>query len=270
MMRAFNRLCLKIYPTLKDDLYIAGMQESVPRFIRLALLVGIVAAVIFTLAIAIATVFALNPFAYLFAFILLVPSLFLIILHLPRFNVTRVGQEMNGEVAIVGRRLLIQLESGKSLVNALIDIGTKQRNRANPLSRIAFALYMGKPLEDTIQESISQTSSPALKRILSQIQNSLRTGTDLKRGLRVTLEDITNEKIIEFETFGKKLNTLGLFYMIFGTIAPSLGAIAFVFMIAALGIELTLLNLSIFLIFVVPVQALFIIVFTKMRPELNV
>ena len=269
-MRAFDRLCLTIYPTLKDDLYIAGMDETIPRFIRLSVIVGFVAAIVFTLAIAIATIFALSPAVYLFTFILLIPSFFLLFLHLPRFNVTRVGQLMNGEVAIIGRRLLIQLESGKSLVNALIDIGMKQRSRGNPLSRIAFALYMGKPLESIIEESIDQTSSPALKRILSQIQNSLRTGTDLKRGLRVTLEDITNEKIIEFEVFGKKLNTLGLFYMIFGTIAPSLGAIGFVFVLAALGVELSLLNLSLFLIFVVPVQALFIIVFTKMRPELNV
>lgn len=269
-MRAFDRLCLTIYPTLKDDLYIAGMDESVPRFIRLSVLVGFVSAIVFTLAIIIATVFSLEPVLYLLTFLVLIPLFFLISLHLPRFNVARVGQVMNGEVAIIGRRLLIQLESGKSLVNALIDIGMKQRSRGNPLSRIAFALYMGKPLEEIIDESITQTSSPALKRILSQIQNSLRTGTDLKRGLRVTLEEITNEKIIEFETFGKKLNTLGLFYMIFGTIAPSLGAIGFVFVLAALGVQLTLINLSIFLIFVIPVQVMFIIVFTKMRPELNV
>jgi Flp pilus assembly protein TadB len=269
-MRAFDRLCLKIYPTLKDDLYIAGMDESIPRFIRLSILAGLIAAVIFSFGIAIATVFALSAAIYLFTFVVLFPFFFFVFLHLPKFNVERVGQTMNGEVAIIGRRLLIQLESGKSLVNALIDIGMKQRNRGNPLSRIAFALYMGKPLEEIIDESIKQTSSPALKRILSQIQNSLRTGTDLKRGLRVTLEEITNEKIIEFEVFGKKLNTLGLFYMIFGTIAPSLGAIGFVFVLAAVGVELNLLNLSIFLIFVVPVQALFIIVFTKMRPELNV
>ena len=268
-MHAFERFCLRIYPDLKEDLYVAGMDETVGRFGRLSALVGIVAGVIFTLAIGIATIFALPWWAYLLILLVLIPFFFLVALHIPRFNVAQVGQKMNGEVAIIGRRLLIQLESGKSLVNALIDIGTKQTTRGNPLSRVAYALFMGRPLEETIDESIEQTSSPALQRILTQIKNSLRTGTDLKRGLRVTLEEITNEKIVEFEAFGKKLNTLGLFYMVFGTIAPSLGAVGFVFVLAAIGIELSLLNLSLFLLFVVPVQVLFILVFAKMRPELD-
>lgn len=269
-MHAFDRLCLRIYPDLKDDLYIAGMDEAVPRFIRLSVLVGLVAAIIFTLAIGIATVFSLPAWAYAVAYVVLWPILFLVALHVPKFNVAQVGLKMNGEVAIIGRRLLIQLESGKSLVNALIDIGTKQTSRGNPLSRVAYALFMGRPLEETIAEAIEQASSPSLTRILTQIRNSLRTGTDLKRGLRVTLEEITNEKIVEFETFGKKLNTLGLFYMIFGTIAPSLGAVGFVFVLAALGVKLNLANLALFLLFVVPVQVLFILVFSKMRPELDI
>lgn len=269
-MRAFDRLSLRIYPGLKDDLYIAGMDESIPRFVRLSVLVGLVAAVIFTLAIGIASVFSLAPYWYGVIFLVLWPGLYFVALHIPQFNVAQVGLKMNGEVAVIGRRLLIQLESGKSLVNALIDIGTKQTSRGNPLSRVAYALFMGRPLEETIDEAIEQASSPMLTRILTQIKNSLRTGTDLKRGLRVTLEEITNEKIVEFETFGKKLNTLGLFYMIFGTIAPSLGAVGFVFILAALGVKLNLANLSLFLLFVVPVQVLFILVFSKMRPELDI
>ena len=265
-----ERTCLRVYPGLKNDLYRAGMRESVPKFITLAVLLGFIITTIFAMPTAwILILFGLPWWSGLIVAALLLPLMFLIALHIPQFNVARISQQTNAEVAVMGRRLLIELESGKSLVNALIDIGTKQTSQGNPLSRIAYQLTMGKPLEETIDDAIEDTESAVLKRILLQIRNSLRTGTDLKHTLKVTLEDITRQKIVEFESFGKKLNSMGLFYMIFGTILPSLGAVVYVFTLAALGIQISLLQLSLFLLLVIPVQFLFIVVFSKMRPELQ-
>ena len=263
-------MCLRIYPGLKEDLYISGMNYTINKFIHLSVLISVIGTVIFSAPIFwIISMFELSWYAYILGYVLTQMVVFLLILHIPKFNSKQIGDQMNGAAAIVGRRLLIQLESGKSLINALIDIGTKHSGPKNPISRLAYTLYMGKPLEEAIDEAIHYSSSDTMRRLFLQIRNSLRTGSDLRHTLQVTLEEITREKIVEFETFGKKLNTMGMFYMIFGTIMPSLGVIVFVLALALLGLNISIIELMVFLIFIIPIQIMFIMVFSKMRPELE-
>jgi pilus assembly protein TadC len=255
---------------MKDDLYISGMNYTVNKFIHLSVLISVIGSIIFSAPIIwILSMIGTPWYYYIIGYAATQVLVFLLILHIPKFNSRQIGDHMNGTAAIIGRRLLIQLESGKSLINALIDIGTKQSGQKNPLSRLAYTLYMGKPLEEAINEAIQYSTSDTMKRLFMQIRNSLRTGSDLKHTLQVTLEEITREKIVEFETFGKKLNSMGMFYMIFGTIMPSLGVIVFVLGLALLGINISIIELMAFLVFILPVQLLFILIFSKMRPELE-
>jgi len=185
-------------------------------------------------------------------------------------NKQALGSKIEGEVAITGRRLLIQLESGKSLVNSIIDVAKHKKESSKALERVAYELYMGKPLERAIKDAIENSPSKTLKKIFIQINNSLKTGADLKRTLKATLEDITREKIVEFESFGKRLNPLGLFYMIFGTIGPSLGIVVFVLFLMIIGMPIEGGVLALFVFLILVVQLFFIMVFSKMRPELEI
>lgn len=200
----------------------------------------------------------------------IIVGIFLLLLHVPILNIQTNTKQIDKQVAILGRRLLIQIESGKSLVNALIDIGSKDPSPKNPLARIAYELEMGRSLEDTFENAIHYTKSHNMRKIFIQIRNSLRTGTNLQKTLHATLTEITREKIVEFEKFGKKLNSIGLFYMIFGTIFPSLGIIIFALGLTALSIPINLSSLSIFFVILIPIQVLFIMMFSKMRPELDI
>jgi len=108
------------------------------------------------------------------------------------------------------------------------------------------------------------------KKIFIQIRNSLKTGSDLKHSLKAALEDITREKTVEFESFGKKLNPLGLFYMIVGTIGPSLGIVIYVIFLTIFGIPIKGIVLAFFLVVILFIQGFFIAVFSGMRPELEI
>jgi pilus assembly protein TadC len=202
--------------------------------------------------------------------LLIIIFTFLIIIHLPRMNCRALGIKIEGEIAITGRRLLIQLESGKSLVNSIIDVAKHKKESSKALERVAYELYMGKPLEQAIKEAIENSPSKTFKKIFIQIKNSLKTGSDLKHTLKAALEDITREKIIEFESFGKKLNPLGLFYMIFGTIGPSLGIVMFVIFLTIIGMPIKGAVLAMFIFAIFMIQLFFILIFSSMRPELQI
>jgi len=262
-----------IYPDLKQDLYISNMDYTPDRFAKLAVLMTVVFGTIF--------LFPLGVIIQLMSPQALVPALliisvfvyfivFMIVVHLPRINKEALGRKIEAEVAVTGRRLLIQLESGKSLVNSIIDVARHKKESSKALEHLAYELYMGKPLERAIKESIDTTPSKTFRKIFIQIRNSLKTGSDLKHSLKAALEDITREKIVEFESFGKRLNPLGLFYMIFGTIAPSLGIVLFVIVLTIFQAKIDWNLLSLFLVMVLVLQFFFIMVFSRMRPELEI
>ena len=263
----------RLYPGLKKDLYISNMDKSPEQFVTLTLLLTIVMSTIFMIPIA-WIISMLVPDFMLFlsiaSAVLIFLACFFLILHVPYFNMMRMGKRIEGEIAVTGRRLLIQIESGKSLANSIIDVAKHKKESSKSLEKVAYELYMGKPLERAIKEAIENTPSPTFRKIFIQIKNSLRTGADMKNTLKASLENITRQKIVEFETFGKKLNTLGLFYMVFGTIAPSLGIVVFAIILTVLGIPIKMGVLSFFLAFILFIQVVFVYIFSKMRPELEI
>jgi pilus assembly protein TadC len=247
------------------------MDYTVERFVRLAILLSVVFTLIFTLPMGVIMTLFVDDIVLpllLVAFATLILTTYVFI-RLPYFNKQALGRKIEAEVAVTGRRLLIQLESGKSLVNSIIDVAKNKKESSKALERVAYELYMGTPLEQAIQRGIDNSPSPTFRKIFVQIRNSLKTGSDLKHTLKATLEEVTREKIIEFETFGKKLNPLGLFYMIFGTIGPSLGIVLFVIFLTILKFPIKAPILSTFILAILAIQLFFIVVFSRMRPELE-
>ncbi len=249
----------------------ADMNYKVERFLIISLITSLIFSIVLIIPIAfIITLLEKSVGNTIMIFFLLFLFIVYIMLRIPAYNIKKLGAKIESEVAVTGRRLLIQLESGKSLVNSLIEIGSKSgKGSSKSLEKIAYELYMGKSLEDTIDKAIRDSPSRTFKKIFIQIRNSLRTGADLKHTLKSTLEDITRAKVIEFNEFKNKLNPAGLFYMIFGTILPSMGVVIFVIILTILRIKITYPVLIMFLLFVLIVQMLFISVFTRLRPSLE-
>ncbi len=263
----------KIYPNLKRDLYDSHMSETLPRFIILSFALSL----IMTIVLLLPTIWILYMLQINYLVLISILSLFIlfvgifaIVLRVPKINLNSRKKEIEGKISITGRRLLIQLESGKSLINSIIEVAKNKEYNDKDLERIAYELYTGKPLESVIKRAIKNSPSPTFRRIFTQINNSLRTGSDLKNTLEATLERITEEKLIEFESFGKKLNPVGLLYMILGTIAPTLGIVVVIIFFTLLGISVEGVILAFLLVFILLIQLFFMFLFSKMRPRLEI
>ena len=248
------------------------MDYTVAHFSKLSLLMSIIWSGIFMVPIGWIITQRVENYipAILICYVFLFILMFFIIIYVPKLNKQTLEKKIEGEIAVTGRRLLIQIESGKSLVNSIIDVAKHKKESSRSLQRIAYELYMGKPLEKAIVEAIEMSPSKTFRKIFVQIKNSLKTGADLKHTLKAALEDITREKMIEFESFGKKLNPLGLFYMIFGTIGPSLGIVLFVVFLTMFSIPVRGGILILFIIGILALQLMFVGIFSNMRPELEI
>lgn len=139
-----------LYPGVKQDLYISNMDYTVDRFSWLALLLTLMATFIFIIPLAY-VFYKLAPtvwiFLAIFAFFLILILCTLTIFKLPALNKAALGRKIEAEVAVTGRRLLIQLESGKSLVNAIIDVAQYRENLANHLKEWPMNCIWASPLK---------------------------------------------------------------------------------------------------------------------------
>lgn len=175
---------------------------------------------------------------------------------------------LESDLLYSARHLLLKLESGSSLVNSLESVSNLKTKSSSYFRELMYDISLGVPLEDAIEKAIEYSPSKAYSKILEEITSSLKTGSDIQKSLRTTLEDITKLHMIQIQEYGKKLNPMSMFYMIIGTILPSLGTamivVASSLLPGILIIDLRILLAISFLLLVV--QIFFVLAFKSLKP----
>jgi hypothetical protein len=97
----------------------------------------------------------------------------------------------------------------------------------------------------------------------------LQLGIDVTKPLESVLEEITREEELEIKKYGKKLNTLVIFYMLAAVILPSLGVAMFIVISSFINFPIDLNGLLVLVFFIVVLQFIFITLFKSIRPMVN-
>jgi pilus assembly protein TadC len=127
----------------------------------------------------------------------------------------------------------------------------------------------GSTIEDALNNAMIYSPSDKLRKILFHINNALQLGIDVTKPLESVLEEITREEELEIRKYGKKLNTLVIFYMLGAVILPSLGVALFIVISSFINLSIGLSDLLIVLSFLVIIQFVFITLFRAIRPMVN-
>jgi len=224
------------------------------------------------------TVLVLTIFAQLeivsniiyFIFPLLYVFMVSYMLKIPDVKIIRKGREISKEIVFAGRFLIIELESGVSLYDAMENVSKNYEVIGIYFKKITDKVSMGTTMEDAINETIETTPSSNLTKVLWQILNSLRTGADISQSLSSILDQIVREQAIEVKEYGRKLNPLAMFFMVVAIIMPSLGITMLIVMTTfiSLKVDLTaLLSIALFLGFV---QYMFFSIIKSSRPSVEI
>lgn len=264
---AIDEFFSKIFPHLKDELRSAQMKADVVPFVIKCFIL----AMVFSLTLSVTAFLLLSKYNLIswmvpiFLFFLI--SLFLLTLRIPKHNIRKVGNEIENDVFIPSRMLLTLLESGNSIITALVGVSYTKAKSSKYFGNIASEIFLGKNIEQAIDDAIKYTPSISFRRVLEPVKKSLKTGTDIQKSLLVTLQELSKEKIIEIENYEKKLGPLSMFYMIFGTIIPVLSVVGVVIFISLIGLKAEFFPFFLLLLFVILlIQYLFITLFKGIRP----
>ncbi len=176
-------------------------------------------------------------------------------------------REIDKEVLFIGRFLLVKLYSGRPLLNALIETSTIKGIASKYMKEIVDDIGTGNTIENALKGSIAYCPSDNLRKILFHINNALQLGIDVTKPLESVLGEITKDEEIEIKKYGKKLNTLVIFYMIAAIILPSLGTAMFIVISSLLNFTIGANELIIFVFFIVVLQFIFITLFRSIRPK---
>ncbi|MBW2996252.1 type II secretion system F family protein [Candidatus Woesearchaeota archaeon] len=261
----------KSFPTLGLKLKQAGMKETPEEFVKKTFFTSFYMTTGLTIfLIAIFSKFKLLAIIVAVLFPLLFVMVFLYFVKLPDVKIIKKRKTIDREVVYAGRFLIVEMESGVLLYNAMANVVKSYEEIGKEFSNILNNIDMGTPIEEAINEVIELTPSPDFRRMLWQIINALRTGSDVSESLKSVIEQITKEQIIEINTYAKKLNPLAMFYMIIAVILPSLGITMLIVLSSFLSLELSLPLLIGIVVLLGLLQLMFFVIIRSSRPAVSV
>ena len=269
-LNTFFQRIAKASPVLKLKLKQAGMVDKPEDFIKKTFLsafymtTGLVVFLFLVLA-------KLNVIKGIL--FLVIPIIFIVMFfymfRLPDVRITRKEKEISKEIVFAGRFLIIELESGVPLYNAMINVSKNYEVIGKYFKEMTDKVDLGTSMEDALNEAVEFIPSNDFRKILWQIINSIRTGSDVAKSLYSVMEQITKDQITEVNKYGKKLNPLAMFYMIIAVILPSLGITMLIILSSFIQFELSLTILLALAGFLGFVQFMFIAMVKFSRPAIE-
>jgi pilus assembly protein TadC len=258
-------------PDMKDRLISAGINKKPEEYVQGCLKNAFVMSLLLSILLTF-YLLKLKKSIFLIVPIFLVIFAFFLFIFIKRVDITiaKREREIDRDVLFAGRFLLVKLNSGRPLINSIMDASNSYGVASKFFREIVKDIELGTPMEDALQKAYKHSPSRRFRKILFQINNALKIGVDVSVPLEATLEEIADEQLVEIQRYGKKLNSLTMFYMLVAIVVPSLGITLFsvVATMVAIKVDMSLLILVIF--FLVIVQMLFISFFKSLRPNLNI
>jgi pilus assembly protein TadC len=198
--------------------------------------------------------------------------LFMLFVNAPKTKIQKRARALDREVLFAGRFLLVKIHSGRPLLNALIDGTNSYGVAADFFKEIVDDINLGTPIEDALENAQRYSPSEKFRKIMFQINNAIKIGVDVSGPLEETLDEISQQQLIEIQKYGKKLNSLSMFYMLLAIVMPSLGMAILIVIGSLLGIFTQETYMYIFiavfmLLFIM--QIVFIIIFKSSRLSVN-
>jgi pilus assembly protein TadC len=262
---------LRLFPRLKKELRIARIKLSPQQFMNKAVRNGLTngaaltALSFFVVSRAGMSVILLIPIFFLF-------FCFFLFLEMMKVKaaITRRRKDIDQEVIFVGRYLLIKLYSGRPLLNALAETARGHGVAAGYVHEIVHDINTGTTVESALKNAMEYSPSEKFGKILFHLNNALKIGIDVTKPLEAVLDELTTEEELDVKKYGKKLNTLVIFYMVAAVVIPSLGISLLMVMANFVDFQIGLRGLLVITFFVAILQFVFIAMFRSIRPLVDI
>jgi len=256
----------KKFPHLKNDLAQAGIKISSKDYIKKA----VISTIFVTVTLLIVGFLVLSKLEANLIFLLIIAPfilffLFGMFINAPKAKIKKKVNEIEREIVYAGRFLMIELSSGMPLYDAIINVTKSFKYVGKYFKDIIDKAEIGKPLDVAINEVIEASPSESFRKLLWQVMNALKTGSEISIALESVVEQISREQVIKINTYNKKLNTYVVMYLLLGIIVPSLGIAMGSLLSTFMGFSLNFGSLIGILFVIAFLQLMFLSVIHKSR-----
>lgn len=188
---------------------------------------------------------------------------------LPDIKARRRVRELEKELPYALRHVLIEVESGISLYEAMVSVSDDYGEASKEFRRIVKDINAGVSEIEALERAIVRNPSMQFRRALWQMINALKSGSDISTTLDSLVEAIVEKQILSVREYGKELNPYTLMYLMIAIVLPSIGVtflmVLSTFTGASIGEGMFYAILAGLIIF----QAFFINIVKSKRPEVK-
>jgi len=235
-----HQLNKSIFPGLAWDLKQSGSTVSAVRYIAvvLYLTVAVFLAVLGAILIPSFLVGKLETGISLAVTILPVVTilLFLFFILSPKLKTSRRAGAIENDLGYVLKDMQIQVSAGVPLFDGIVNVsGGDYGECSKEIREIVHHVESGESLIKALEECGKTTPSPYLRRVMWQLVNAMRAGSDVSIALDAISKELQMEKESKIKSYAQELNMWGLIYMLAAVVLPSMGVTLLVILSSFLG-----------------------------------
>lgn len=259
-----------LFPNLKEHLEQAETTQTPREYLASAL-----ASALLNTAVALAAFLAIELLAKAKSLTLLTIGLpaiiglatFLTAANYPQLIALRRGRRLERQLVPALRQLLIQLKSGVPLFNAMASLTNDYDEVSREFQKIVRRINAGTSELDALGEASQQNPSLAFRRVLWQLTNALKVGSDVSRVVEGLVDELMREQRDQIRRYGQELSPWAMLYMMMAVVVPSLGVTMLLVVASFAKFSIPTAFLAGIIAFLVLFQALFMNFITTRRPS---
>jgi flagellar protein FlaJ len=218
----------KIFPILDVQLERAELELGATEYLSIALFSGVFWMVLlFGLFIIIPLFRPVQPNFIIIMFI--APAIigmvnFFYLIFYPTLLITKKVRDLEKNLLFALRHLQIQIKSGVPLFDGLVSVSNANYGLiSDEFKKAIKRISTGSPEVETLEEIAIKNPSLHFRRIIWQITNAIKSGSDLGETLDSMVVNFSDEQKIAIRKYGSQLNPLAMMYMMTAVILPNLG-----------------------------------------------
>jgi pilus assembly protein TadC len=197
-------------------------------------------------------------------------AIFMVSLIYPKWLINKKVREIDRNLLFAARHLRVQTSAGVSLFNALVSASTGYGAVSLEFEKIVARIHGGVNMVDALDESAARNPSHYYNKIIWQLSNAIRAGTDVGPVLVEIVDMFMEDQRIEMKEYGAQLNTLAILYLMLCIIVPTISLVFMLVMSSFIDIPITDMVLALILCVIIFVQYMFIGLIGSRRPTVSI
>ena len=274
IVKKIGRLLLPLFPGLSVKLKQAEMEISADNYLGKSIITSFFFG-FFGLIVMILFNFIVNPGGNFIAFVVFIPvflfvTVFIYNLVGPNRVVSKRVSDIEANLLFSLRHLLIEIRSGISNYDSFVSLSKSDYGAVSvEFSKLVKNISYGVSETQALEELMIKNPSINFRRVIWQILNAIRSGSDLSGIIEELVKEYSLEQKTKIKMYGGQLNSLALVYMIFAIIIPSIGITFLIILSFFSDFAVNEGILALVLLVIVVFQFMFIGVVKSKRPRIE-